>query len=303
MDKPCHLNRTDESDEDEEYDRENAFGISMTINEVKNAIDEFKGRDFAGLFQNEVVKRLIQISLANWKEPTIKCLDETDKAIIATIESICRDYKRFPTLQGHLRYVHYSFVLQSNNIISIRSLSILAGVKSETREHLNRLLEIERMCISLNDHYLLATQKIFSDMLTSVFSNTKPVANGDNMKNAVYYLAAAGITGLTASQIIDRLTDLKDESYKEPIEVFARVKSYLKVAYKRHVDNVAAGIISEFVCKFSRILGEKLPMQLANDEENLINEDTAIVAKRQELLNRKARLSKVKEDLIKSNLI
>jgi hypothetical protein len=129
------------------------------------------------------------------------------------------------------------------------------------------------------------------------------VANGDNMKNAVYYLAAAGITGLTASQIIDRLTDLKDESYKEPIEVFARVKSYLKVAYKRHVDNVAAGIISEFVCKFSRILGEKLPMQLANDEENLINEDTAIVAKRQELLNRKARLSKVKEDLIKSNLI
>lgn len=196
------------------------------------------------------------------------------------------------------------FFFHSINIMHrFRSLSFLEEINAAAQDHLKRLLEIENLCISLNDHYLLQTQKIFGDSLKSKFSGTKPILGSENMKNALSYLAAAGFANLDSLKVAERLVDLKDEGFKEPIEVFSKVKSYWKIAYKRHVDNVAAGIISVFVGKFSSDLGERLLMQLGNDEDNLIKEDPKVVSKRQELLNRKARLAKVKQDLIQSGLI
>ncbi|KAF7800197.1 hypothetical protein EIP86_011444 [Pleurotus ostreatoroseus] len=134
-------------------------------------------------------------------------------------------------------------------------------------------------------------------------TTTTALAPDEKESELLAALARFGISGLSASDVLGKLNP--PDEYQEEIEVMAEVRAYFKVTYKRIIDFVPLTIDHEFLFALADSLQDRLveKMGLGTDGsaercKAYLAEDHHIVATREELMSRKKRLEKVREQLL-----
>ncbi|KAF9807177.1 hypothetical protein IEO21_08336 [Rhodonia placenta] len=271
---------------------------------IRRAITRELPDHYPFIITQEFVRELIE----DWDMPTFKLFDEIEAILSSKIKKFIHlEFAQYPNLQAQ------AVVIVTDHIAALSDLS---------KEHLHWLIDVEKRPRTLNDHYY----RDYRDKFLAWYKSQRPEYNNlallDSLK--AYDPAAAegaeqqdtigvvlscfnklGINGLRPTDLAKVLpTDPREAA----IAIMASVRAYFQVAYKRFVDNVTIAIDEKLILGLNRYqvlesnLRTKLGVGSSDGYEKCsryLQEDRMIAKYREDMRNKRDRLTKAKRELMK----
>lgn len=278
------------------------------IDEVAKRAQKAITRELPDHYPFIITQEFVRELIEDWDMPTFKLFDEIEAILSSKIKKFIHlEFAQYPNLQAQ------AVVIVTDHIAALSDLS---------KEHLHWLIDVEKRPRTLNDHYY----RDYRDKFLAWYKSQRPEYNNlallDSLK--AYDPAAAegaeqqdtigvvlscfnklGINGLRPTDLAKVLpTDPREAA----IAIMASVRAYFQVAYKRFVDNVTIAIDEKLILGLNRYqvlesnLRTKLGVGSSDGYEKCsryLQEDRMIAKYREDMRNKRDRLTKAKRELMK----
>ncbi|KAJ7152852.1 P-loop containing nucleoside triphosphate hydrolase protein [Mycena filopes] len=277
------------------------------LNQVMDRAHSARTRELPGNYPFVVQKSFINEFTAQWEAPAQLLCRAVHSALAQHIKAlICRHFGQFG--QG---------ALERNVIIHVQDYMNQRTEAAQTL--ITKFIALEKDGpMTLNEHYLADYRAKFlahyrgtrenqqNPVLANAVVGYKMQSTNTNIAQALSSLAAAGLPGLHAEDLVKLLPpDHMDPALK----IMADVRAYFQVAYKRIADTIPMAIDHELVRGVGRdllatlynALGINGPDGLRICRE-LAQENPSVAGKREELLKRLERLETAGRELMRVGL-
>ncbi|PCH35511.1 hypothetical protein WOLCODRAFT_107442 [Wolfiporia cocos MD-104 SS10] len=260
-----------------------------------------------------VTQAYIEQVVQRWEFPTRRLADEVEDILSKKVKDfVRREFTQYPHLE-----------MQVMAVVTER----IAGCAESTKERLEWLLEVESRPRTINEHHY----RDYRDKILAHYKGSRPQYNNvsllellagydqasDEQRNQDLHetickvLSGFDELGIHGVRPTDLPKVLPADPYEPAIAIMASVRAYFQVAYKRFADNIPVAIDHELVLGLNRNQGLEtmLRRELGVSETDAhricaeyLREDASVASRREDLRNKRDRLSKAKRELTRLRL-